>query len=66
MVQNLLKKAPHLRPAHILALIFLLYIGYVAMYPLKPLLERTKALIKDEISPTDYIDTVDELYHYAW
>lgn len=63
MVQNLLKKARHLRPAHILALIFLLYIGFVAMYPLKPLLERTKALIKDEISPTDYIDTVDELYH---
>lgn len=63
MVQNLLKKARGLRAAHVLAAAFLLYIGFVGLYPLTPLLEYTKAVVKAEISPTDYVDKIDELYY---
>ena len=62
MVQSLLKKARRVRAAHLLAAVFLLYIGFVGLHPLKPLLGYTKSLVKDEISVSDYIAAVDELY----
>ncbi|MDO5546658.1 MAG: hypothetical protein Q4F81_12730 [Eubacteriales bacterium] len=63
MVQDLLKKARRLRAPHVLAAAFLLYIGFVALYPLAQLLDCTKALVRDEMSPADYIESVDELYY---
>lgn len=59
---ELLKKAQKLRPAHLLALAFLLYIGLVALFPLEPLKNVTRSLLKDEISVSDYMDRIDELY----
>lgn len=60
---ELLKKAQKLRPAHILATAFLLYIGFVALYPLEPLKNDTKSLLKGEISVSDYMDRMDERYY---
>lgn len=59
---ELLKKARKLRPAHLLAAAFLLYIGFVALYPLEPLINVTASLLKDEISVSDCIDRIDEMY----
>lgn len=58
-----LKKAQKLRPAHLLATAFLLYIGFVALYPLEPLKNDTKSLLKGEISVSDYMDRMDERYY---
>lgn len=60
---ELLKKARKLRPANLLAAAFLLYIGFVALYPLEPLKNDTKSLLKGEISVSDYMDRMDERYH---
>lgn len=60
---ELLKKAQKLRPAHILALAFLLYIGFVALYPLEPLKNDTKSLLKGEISVSDFMDRMDDRYY---
>ena len=60
---ELLKKARKLRPAHLLAAAFLLYIGFVALYPLEPLKNDTKSLLKGEISVSAYMDRIDELYY---
>ena len=60
---ELLKKAQKLRPAHLLATAFLLYIGFVALYPLEPLKNDTKSLLKGEISVSDYMDRMDERYY---
>ena len=60
---ELLKKAQKLRPAHLLAAAFLLYIGFVALYPLEPLKNDTKSLLKGEISVSDYMDRMDERYY---
>ena len=60
---ELLKKARKLRPAHLLAAAFLLYIGFVALYPLEPLKNDTKSLLKGEISVSDYMDRMDERYY---
>lgn len=59
---ELLKKARKLRPAHLLAAAFLLYIGFVALYPLEPLKNDTKSLLKGEISVSAYMDRIDEMY----
>lgn len=60
---ELLKKARKLRPANLLAAAFLLYIGFVALYPLEPLKNDTKSLLKGEISVSDYMDRMDERYY---
>ena len=60
---ELLKKAQKLRPANLLAAAFLLYIGFVALYPLEPLKNDTKSLLKGEISVSDYMDRMDERYY---
>lgn len=60
---ELLKKAQKLRPTHLLAAAFLLYISFVALYPLEPLKNYTKNLIKGEISVSAYMDAIDELYY---
>ena len=60
---ELLKKAQKLRPAHLLATAFLLYIGFVALYPLEPLKNDTKSLLKGEMSVSAYMDRIDELYY---
>ena len=59
---ELLKKARKLRPAHLLAAAFLLYIGFVALYPMEPLKNDTKSLLKGEISVSAYMDRIDEMY----
>lgn len=59
---ELLKKAQKLRPSHILTLAFLLYIGFVALYPLEPLKNDTKSLLKGEISVSAYMERIDEMY----
>ena len=59
---ELLKKARKLRPSRILTLAFLLYIGFVALYPLEPLKNDTKSLLKGEISVSAYMDRIDEMY----
>ena len=59
---ELLKKARKLRPAHLLAAAFLLYIGFVALYPMDPLKNDTKSLLKGEISVSAYMDRIDEMY----
>ena len=59
---ELLKKAQKLGPARLLAAAFLLYIGFVALYPLEPLKNDTKSLLKGEISVSAYIDRIDEMY----
>lgn len=60
---ELLKKAQKLRPSHILTLAFLLYIGFVALYPLEPLKEKTKSFLNGELHVSAYINRVDELYY---
>ena len=60
---ELLKKAQKLRPAHLLAAAFLLYIGFVALYPMEPLKNDTKSLLKGEISVSAYMDRMDERYY---
>lgn len=59
---ELLKKAQKLRPAHLLAAAFLLYIGFVALYPLEPLKNDTKSLLKGELSVSAYMERIDEMY----
>lgn len=59
---ELLKKARKLRPAHLLAAAFLLYIGFVALYPLEPLKNDTKSLLKGELSVSAYMERIDEMY----
>lgn len=59
---ELLKKARKLRPAHLLAAAFLLYVGFVALYPLEPLKNDAISLLKGEISVSDYMDRIDEMY----
>ena len=59
---ELLKKARKLRPAHLLAAAFLLYIGFVALYPLEPLKNDAISLLKGEISVSAYMDRIDEMY----
>lgn len=59
---ELLKKAQKLGPAQLLAAAFLLYIGFVALYPLEPLKNDTKSLLKGEISVSAYMDRIDEMY----
>lgn len=56
------EKRPRLRAPCLLAVLFLLYIGYVGLHPLAKLYHCTKSVLTAECPPSDYIDAVDELY----
>lgn len=51
-----------LTPSRLLAVLFLLFIGYVACAPFPQFLSNTKALITEGISPRNYIRSIDDQY----
>lgn len=51
-----------LTPSRLLAVLFLLFIGYVACAPFPQFLSNTKALFTEGISPRNYIRSIDDQY----
>lgn len=59
---NFIAALRKLTPSRLLALLFLLFIGYVACAPFPQFLSNTKALITEGISPRNYIRSIDDQY----
>lgn len=59
---NFIAALRKLTPSRLLAVLFLLFIGYVACEPFPQFLSNTKALITEGISPRDYIRSIDDQY----
>lgn len=59
---NFIAALRKLTPSRLLAVLFLLFIGYVACEPFPQFLSNTRALITEGISPRNYIRSIDDQY----
>lgn len=59
---NFIAALRKLTPSRLLAVLFLLFIGYVACEPFPQFLSNTKAFITEGISPRNYIRSIDDQY----